>query len=124
MPISVRVSEYLPKYGVLVSIHPFQSLSRLHPYSFHLNPNLLPTGNRRIEIMGDQTIQPDPESPEIIAFATRMYDAARQGDVPIFEQALPAGLPPNLTNDKGDSLVRSSQGSLHLPLGTLACDSC
>ena len=74
--------------------------------------------------MGDQTIQADPESPEIIAFATRMYDAARQGDVPIFEQALPAGLPPNLTNDKGDSLVRSSQGSLHLPLGTLACDSC
>ena len=58
--------------------------------------------------MGDQTIQPTPESPEIIAFATRMYDAARQGDVPIFEQALPAGLPPNMTNDKGDSLVSSS----------------
>lgn len=58
--------------------------------------------------MGDQNIQPNPESPEIIAFATRMYDAARQGDVPIFEQALPAGLPPNMTNDKGDSLVRSS----------------
>ena len=61
--------------------------------------------------MGDQTIQPNPESPEIIAFATRMYDAARQGDVPIFEQALPAGLPPNMTNDKGDSLVRSSMRS-------------
>ena len=61
--------------------------------------------------MGDQTIQPSPESPEIIAFATRMYDAARQGDVPIFEQALPAGLPPNMTNDKGDSLVRSSMRS-------------
>ena len=58
--------------------------------------------------MGDQTIQPTPESPEIITFATRMYDAARQGDVPTFEQALPAGLPPNMTNDKGDSLVRWS----------------
>lgn len=57
--------------------------------------------------MGDQTIQPTPASPEIIAFATRMYDAARLGDVPIFEQALPAGLPPNMTNDKGDSLVGS-----------------
>ena len=56
--------------------------------------------------MGDQTIQFTPESPEIIAFATRMYDAARQGDMPIFEQALPAGLPPNMANDKGDSLVR------------------
>ena len=48
---------------------------------------------------------------EIIAFATRMYDAARQGDMPIFEQALPAGLPPNMTNDKGDSLVHSSSPS-------------
>ena len=60
--------------------------------------------------MGDQINQPNPESPEIIAFATRMYDAARQGDTLTFEQALPAGLPPNMTNDKGDSLVRSSLG--------------
>ena len=57
--------------------------------------------------MADQTIQPNPESPQIIELATRMYDAARQGDLPIFEQALPTGLPPNLTNDKGDSLVSS-----------------
>ena len=72
--------------------------------------------------MGDQTNQPTPESPEIIAFATRMYDAARQGDMPIFEQALPAGLPPNMTNDKGDSLVRSSPGvttACHLSLPIL-----
>ena len=64
--------------------------------------------------MGDQTIQPTPESSEVIAFATRMYDAARQGDMPIFEQALPAGLPPNMTNDKGDSLVRVHSSSLFL----------
>lgn len=44
--------------------------------------------------------------PEAIAFAGRMYDAARQGDIPIFEQALPAGLPSNMTNEKGDTLVR------------------
>lgn len=61
--------------------------------------------------MGDHSISLTPESPEIIAFATRMYDAARQGDMPIFEQALAVGLPPNMTNDKGDSLVRSSPGS-------------
>ena len=67
--------------------------------------------------MGDQAVQPNPESPEIIAFATRMYDAARQGDLPIFEQALPAGLPPNMTNDKGDTLVRSplTTRPLYLP---------
>lgn len=44
-------------------------------------------------------------TPEMIEFASRMYDAARKGDVATFEQALPAGLPPNLTNDKGDTLV-------------------
>lgn len=68
---------------------------------------------------GDQTIQPTPESPEVIAFATRMYDAARNGDVPIFEQALPAGLPPNMTNDKGDTLLMLSTYHGHLPLSRL-----
>ncbi|KAK3376342.1 ankyrin repeat-containing domain protein [Lasiosphaeria ovina] len=43
--------------------------------------------------------------PEAIELATRMYDAARQGDLDIFRQALPAGLPANLTNDKGDTLL-------------------
>ncbi|KAH6682491.1 ankyrin repeat-containing domain protein [Halenospora varia] len=43
--------------------------------------------------------------PEAIAFATRMYNAAREGQMDIFQQALPAGLPANLTNEKGDSLV-------------------
>jgi len=42
---------------------------------------------------------------EAIAFAGRMYDAARAGSINIFQQALPAGLPPNLTNEKGDTLV-------------------
>ena len=43
--------------------------------------------------------------PEAIAFAKKMYDAARAGQMDIFEQALPAGLPVNMTNEKGDSLV-------------------
>ena len=46
-----------------------------------------------------------PTHPDIIDFATRMYNAARQGDLPIFRQALPAGLPANLTNEKGDTLL-------------------
>lgn len=45
-------------------------------------------------------------SPEAIEFATRMYNAAREGQIDVFQQALPAGLPVNLTNDKGDTLVR------------------
>ena len=55
---------------------------------------------------GDRPTQETLESPEVIAFATRMYDAARNGDTAVFGQALPAGLPPNMTNEKGDSLVQ------------------
>ncbi|KAK3385870.1 ankyrin repeat-containing domain protein [Podospora didyma] len=43
--------------------------------------------------------------PEAIEFATRMYNAARKGDLDVFKQALPAGLPANMTNEKGDTLV-------------------
>lgn len=47
--------------------------------------------------------------PEAIALASRFFDAARHGQLDIFEQGLAAGLPANLTNDKGDSLVRCEQ---------------
>jgi hypothetical protein len=54
----------------------------------------------------------DPATPELppeaIAFAGKMYDAARAGQMDIFQQALPAGLPANMTNEKGDSLVSCS----------------
>ncbi|KFG82308.1 ankyrin domain containing protein [Metarhizium anisopliae] len=43
--------------------------------------------------------------PEAIELAGRMYDAARAGDLATFQQALPAGLPANLTNEKGDTLL-------------------
>lgn len=44
-------------------------------------------------------------SPEAIALAARMYNAARCGDIEILHQALLAGLPSNMTNEKGDSLL-------------------
>lgn len=56
----------------------------------------------------------DPEQPippALIEFAGRMYDSARAGDVVTFRQALPSGLPPNLTNEKGDTLVRQTPGN-------------
>ncbi|KAJ8122500.1 hypothetical protein O1611_g9824 [Lasiodiplodia mahajangana] len=43
--------------------------------------------------------------PEAIEFASRMYNAAREGQIDVFKEALPAGLPPNLTNEKGDTLL-------------------
>ena len=51
--------------------------------------------------------------PEALAFASRMFDAARKGDLAVFQQALPAGLPPNLTNEKGDTLVRPFPLPIH-----------
>ncbi|KAB8292929.1 hypothetical protein EYC80_007294 [Monilinia laxa] len=54
--------------------------------------------------------------PEAIAFASKMYDAARNGDIEIFEQALPAGLPANMTNEKGDSLIMLAAYHGHAPL--------
>lgn len=51
------------------------------------------------------TRDPSTLPPEAIDLATRLFNAARAGDLPIFEQAIPAGLPANLTNDKGDTLV-------------------
>ncbi|KAG9230433.1 ankyrin repeat-containing domain protein [Amylocarpus encephaloides] len=54
--------------------------------------------------------------PEAIAFAARMYDAARRGQMDIFEQALPRGLPAGMTNDKGDSLVMLAAYHGHAPL--------
>jgi len=48
---------------------------------------------------------PSSPPPEVIAFATRMYNAARAGQMDIFQQALPAGLPAKMKNDNEDSLV-------------------
>ena len=60
-----------------------------------------------------------PNSPEIVEFATRIYNAARGGDIPTFQQALPAGLPPNMTNDKGDSLLMLASYHGHYSLSKL-----
>ncbi|KAL0939766.1 ankyrin-like protein [Colletotrichum truncatum] len=43
--------------------------------------------------------------PEAIALAGRLYDGARSGNIELFQQALPAGLPANMTNEKGDTLL-------------------
>ncbi|KAL8649132.1 MAG: hypothetical protein Q9226_005702, partial [Calogaya cf. arnoldii] len=54
--------------------------------------------------------------PEALDLATRFFNAARTGDIPIFQQAIPAGLPVNLTNDKGDTLLMLASYHTHPPL--------
>ncbi|PHH59121.1 hypothetical protein CDD81_3715 [Ophiocordyceps australis] len=48
---------------------------------------------------------PPTLSPEAIQLASRLYDAARMGDKDALQQALSAGLPANMTNEKGDTLL-------------------
>ncbi len=42
---------------------------------------------------------------ETIAFAHRMFDLARSGGTEVLAANVSAGLPANLTNDKGDTLL-------------------
>ncbi|MCJ1399512.1 hypothetical protein MMC11_002714 [Xylographa trunciseda] len=57
--------------------------------------------------------------PEAVALASRMFEAARRGQMDIFQQALPAGLPATMTNDKGDSLIMLASYHGHAPLVSL-----
>lgn len=42
---------------------------------------------------------------EAIKLAAQMYNAAREGNKQVLEKAVLEGMPPNLTNEKGDTLV-------------------
>lgn len=47
---------------------------------------------------------------EAIRLAAQMYNAAREGNKAVLEEALESGLPANLTNEKGDTLVSAAWG--------------
>lgn len=42
---------------------------------------------------------------EAVAYARQFFDGARRGEIELFKAPLEAGLPSNLTNDKGDTLL-------------------
>ena len=53
---------------------------------------------------------PNPESepahdPEVLQLAGKVFDLARHGDTDTLAAYVDAGVPANLTNDRGDSLV-------------------
>ncbi|MEV6401154.1 ankyrin repeat domain-containing protein [Streptomyces sp. NPDC051907] len=43
--------------------------------------------------------------PEVIELATKVFDLARQGETETLAAYIDAGVPANLTNDRGDTLV-------------------
>lgn len=48
---------------------------------------------------------PSPIDPELQALAQEVFDLARRGDAAMLAAVIEKGVPPNLRNDKGDSLV-------------------
>ncbi|MFD2435426.1 ankyrin repeat domain-containing protein [Modicisalibacter luteus] len=55
-------------------------------------------------VASPQNAKPMPDE-ETIELATKLFNCARIGDTETFREWLPQGLPPNLCNQKGDSLV-------------------
>ena len=49
--------------------------------------------------------QPEQFDPGVIALAAKVFDLAREGDTEQLTAYLDAGVPANLTNDKGDTLL-------------------
>jgi ankyrin repeat protein len=47
----------------------------------------------------------EPIDPGVIALAAKVFDLAREGDTEQLAAYLDAGVPANLTNDKGDTLL-------------------
>jgi ankyrin repeat protein len=57
------------------------------------------------EPIGPDVIDPDVIDPDVIALAGRVFDLARSGCTAELAAYLDAGVPANLTNDKGDTLL-------------------
>ncbi|KAI9060809.1 ankyrin [Trametes sanguinea] len=53
---------------------------------------------------------------ETLDFAHRMFDAARENNAELLMQAIEVGLPPNLTNDKGNTLLMLAAYNGHAAL--------
>lgn len=57
--------------------------------------------------MSEQEQEPNEEEPseEMLALWAKLFDLARSGDADTLGAYVDAGVPPNLTNDSGDTLV-------------------
>ncbi|OQO14109.1 hypothetical protein B0A48_00985 [Cryoendolithus antarcticus] len=53
--------------------------------------------------------------PKALDLATKLFNSARTGDTPLLAQYITAGIPPNLTNSSGDTLLMLASYHNHLP---------
>lgn len=56
--------------------------------------------------------------PEVVELATKVFDLARHGDTDALAAYVDAGVPANLTNDRGDSLLMLAAYHGHAPAVT------
>lgn len=71
----------------------------------------------------DTSAEPQPHhDPDVIELANKIFDLARNGDDETLRAYLEAGIPANLTNDKGDTLVMLAAYHGHAPTVTLLCE--
>ncbi|MFF3264854.1 ankyrin repeat domain-containing protein [Streptomyces sp. SID11233] len=56
--------------------------------------------------------------PEVVELATKVFDLARHGDTDALAAYVDAGVPVNLTNDRGDSLLMLAAYHGHAPAVT------
>jgi ankyrin repeat protein len=63
-------------------------------------------GQRREAPEARRAAVPDPaDDPELLDFAAKLFSLARSGDAAALAAYLDAGVPANLSNDKGDTLL-------------------
>lgn len=60
---------------------------------------------------------PDGDAPDsdVVELATKVFDLARRGETELLAAYVDAGVPANLTNDRGDSLVMLAAYHGHAP---------
>ncbi|MGW0860397.1 ankyrin repeat domain-containing protein [Streptomyces sp. NPDC002690] len=56
--------------------------------------------------------------PELVELATKVFDLARRGETDVLAAYVDAGVPANLTNDRGDSLLMLAAYHGHAPAVT------
>ncbi|MGI5121844.1 ankyrin repeat domain-containing protein [Marinactinospora thermotolerans] len=73
--------------------------------------------------MNDADNPTDPaQDPGVIELAGRVFNLARSGDTQALRSYLDAGVPANLTNDKGDTLVMLAAYHGHAETVALLCE--
>ncbi|WP_328899178.1 ankyrin repeat domain-containing protein [Streptomyces sp. NBC_00441] len=60
----------------------------------------------------------DVPDPEVVELASKVFDLARAGDADALAAYVDAGVPANLTNDRGDSLLMLAAYHGHAPAVT------